>query len=244
MNDPQHTPPPTGEPLTGDALPGAPVPGDPLTGDRLPALVDQAEALIEYGIHDLAQITPEQVRSFAADHHPAGQGSLLAVHPAQVPASRLAPLMHCEGKPGFIVGDMTDVDSFEPVDIELPDTVLYLVRDPQRGEDMVNWSPEEALPAIASRERTPLLLSEGLHWVLQQPGILERNLCFMTIGSRLKKPSGAYDSRTPALWISNGTGRDGRERKNAPKVGWCWWRNRHTWLGIASAAGRTSHAMA
>src|SRR5690625_7062635 len=80
---------------------------------------------------------------------------------------------------------------------------------------MVNWSPEEALPAIASRERTPLLLSEGLHWVLQQPGILERNLCFMTIGSRLKKPSGAYDSRTPALWISNGTGRDGRERKRS-----------------------------
>src|SRR5690625_5237266 len=73
-------PAPTGEPLTGDALPGGPVPGDPLTGDRLPALVDQAEALIEYGIHDLAQITPEQVRSFAADHHPAGQGSLLAVH--------------------------------------------------------------------------------------------------------------------------------------------------------------------
>src|SRR5699024_6671318 len=142
MNDPQHTPPPTGEPLTGD---------------RLPALVDQAEALIEYGIHDLAQITPEQVRSFAADHHPAGQGSLLAVHPAQVPASRLAPLMQREVKPGFIVVDMTDVDSFEPVDIELPDTVLYLVRDPQRGEDMVNWSPEEALPAIASRERTPLL---------------------------------------------------------------------------------------
>ncbi|MFD0272242.1 DUF5701 family protein [Streptomyces sp. NPDC127106] len=28
----------------------------------------------------------------------------------------------------------------------------------------------------------------------------------------------------------NGTGRDGRERRNAPKVGWCWWGNRHTWL--------------
>src|SRR5690625_7427206 len=105
---------------------------------------------------------------------------------------------------------MTDVDSFEPVDIELPDTVLYLVRDPRRGEDMVNWSPEEALPAIASRERTPLLLSEGLHWVLQQPGILERNLCFMTIGSRLKQHSGAYYTSTHALWIRNRPGHDGR----------------------------------
>src|SRR5699024_9510681 len=112
MNDPQHTPPPTREPLTGDALPGCPVPGDPLpggpkpeeqlSGDRHPALVTQAEALIESEIHDLAQITPEQVRSFAADHHPAGQGSLLAVRPAQVPASRLAPLMNREGTPGFI----------------------------------------------------------------------------------------------------------------------------------------------
>ncbi|MGW5065066.1 DUF5701 family protein, partial [Streptomyces cyaneofuscatus] len=28
--------------------------------------------------------------------------------------------------------------------------------------------------------------------------------------------------RAPAIWISNGTGRDGGERRNAPKVGWCW----------------------
>ncbi|WP_369693045.1 DUF5701 family protein, partial [Dietzia timorensis] len=38
--------------------------------------------------------------------------------------------------------------------------------------------------------------------------------------------------------ISGGTGRDGAERKGAPKVGWCWAGNRHTWLGFASAAGR------
>src|SRR5207247_6768332 len=88
-------------------------------------------------------------------------------------------------------------------------------------------------------DRTPLLLTEGIHWVLQRPEILERNHCFMTIGSRLRKPNGVLDSRTPALWISNGTGRDGSERRNAPKVGWCWAGNRHTWLGFGSAAGRT-----
>jgi hypothetical protein len=60
----------------------------------------------------------------------------------------------------------------------------------------------------------------------------------MTIGSRARRPSGALDARTPALWISNGTGRDGRERRDAPKVGWCWAGNRHTWLGFASAARR------
>lgn len=30
-------------------------------------------------------------------------------------------------------------------------------------------------------------------------------------------------------------GRDGSANRGAPKVGWCWARNRHTWLGFASA---------
>ena len=33
------------------------------------------------------------------------------------------------------------------------------------------------------------------------------------------------------------TGRDGSERRGAPKVGWCWAGNRHTWLGFASTEG-------
>ena len=37
------------------------------------------------------------------------------------------------------------------------------------------------------------------------------------IGSRLRRPDGRLDSRTPALWISNGTGRDGKDRRGAPK---------------------------
>lgn len=142
-------------------------------------------------------------------------------------------------KPGFVVEDMTDVDRFAPTGIEPPHSPLYLVGGLERGDDLSNWTPEEALTAITARDRSPLLLTEGLHWVLQQPEILERGRCFMTIGSRLTKPDGKPDSRTPALWISNGTGRDGTQRKNAPKLGWCWWGNRHTWLGIASAAHRS-----
>ncbi len=59
----------------------------------------------------------------------------------------------------------------------------------------------------------------------------------MTIGSRRRKGKG-LDARTPAIWISGGTGRDGRSNRGAPKVGWCWAGNRHTWLGFASVAGR------
>ena len=71
------------------------------------------------------------------------------------------------------------------------------------------------------------------------PEVLERNRCFMTSGSRRagSRP-GRLDARVPALWISNGTGRDGRERRGAPKLGWCWAGNRHTWLGIASVGSR------
>ncbi|MGP8304319.1 DUF5701 family protein [Streptomyces inhibens] len=207
----------------------------------LPALSVQAERLIELGVHEIAGLPAAELRTFAkaAEVPAASDGALLAVHPDQAPASALAPLLRRDGKPGFVVTDMPDVDHFAPLEtVALPDAPLYLVTDLDRGDHMANWSPEEALPALTTEDRTPLLLTEGIHWVLQQPAILERNHCFMTIGSRLRKANGALDARTPAIWISNGTGRDGRERRNAPKVGWCWWGNRHTWLGFASAAGR------
>ncbi|WP_409185776.1 DUF5701 family protein [Amycolatopsis sp. VS8301801F10] len=203
----------------------------------LPSLADQADQLIALGVPEIARISAAELRAFAADRSGA-DGALLAVHPDRAPASALSPLLRREGKAGFVVTDMPDVDQFAPTGIELPDAPLYLVTGVDRGDEMANWSPEEALPAITKAGRSPLLLTEGIHWVLQQPAALERNHCFMTIGSRLRKENGKFDARTPALWISNGTGRDGSERRDAPKVGWCWWGNRHTWLGFASATGR------
>jgi hypothetical protein len=205
----------------------------------LPAPGDQADRLIDLGVHEIAGLTAADLRAAAAD---VGEpGALLVVHPERAPASALAPLLERDGKPGFVVVDMTDVDQFTPVDeAKLPDTPVYAVSDPDRGDAMANWSPDEALPAITAAGRTPLTLGEGIHWLLQRPDVLDRNHCFMTIGSRKPKGDGRLDARTPAVWISNGTGRDGAERRNAPKVGWCWAGNRHTWLGCASAAERTA----
>ncbi len=63
----------------------------------------------------------------------------------------------------------------------------------------------------------------------------------MTIASR--KINGKHlDTRTPAIWISGGTGHDGTANKGAPKVGWCWAGNRHTWLSFASVTRRRSSA--
>ncbi|MFF2009310.1 DUF5701 family protein [Streptomyces sp. NPDC058195] len=208
------------------------------------ALGAQAERLIEWGVHETAGLSAAELRTFAesAEASAPGGGALLAVHPDLAPASALAPLLRRDGKPGFVVSDMTDVDLFAPLEtIALPDAPLYLLTGLDRGDEMADWSPDEALPALVARARTPLTLTEGIHWALQQPAVLERNHCFMTIGSRLRKPNGTLDARTPAVWISNGTGRDGRERRDAPKVGWCWAGNRHTWLGFASAAGRLLH---
>ncbi|MFG2978396.1 DUF5701 family protein [Streptomyces sp. NPDC048331] len=207
----------------------------------LPPLVAQAERLIELGVHRLAGIPRDELRAYAEEAEGRSGDALLAVHPDRAPASVLAPLLRRDGKPGFVVTDMPDVDRFVPTDsIEPPGTPLYLLTGLDRGDDLANWSPEEALPALTEQDRTPLLLTEGIHWVLQQPAALERNHCFMTIGSRLRKANGTLDARTQAIWISNGTGRDGRERRNAPKIGWCWWGNRHTWLGFASATARTA----
>ncbi|GGS68121.1 DUF5701 family protein [Streptomyces cinerochromogenes] len=206
----------------------------------LPSPSAQAERLIELGVHRIAGLSAAELRALAASAEaPADGGVLLAVHPDRAPASALAPLLRREDKAGFVVTDMADVDHFAPLDtVALPDTPLYLLTGVDRGDRMADWSPDEALPALTAEARTPLLLTEGIHWVLQQPAVLERNHCFMTIGSRLRKADGRLDARTPALWISNGTGRDGRERRNAPKVGWCWAGNRHTWLGFASATDR------
>ncbi|MCF3184994.1 hypothetical protein IPZ70_34425 [Streptomyces polychromogenes] len=204
----------------------------------LPPLAAQAERLIELGVPRLAGISAAELRTFAGGAEPGDGSVLLAVHPDRTPSSALAPLLRHGGKPGFVVADMTDVDHFEPHHAELPDTPVYLVSGLDRGDRMAGWSPQEALASLGKEGRTPLVLTEGIHWLLQRPEVLERNHCFMTIGSRLLKANGALDARTPAIWIGNGTGRDGRERRDAPKVGWCWWNNRHTWLGFGSATGR------
>ena len=193
---------------------------------------DRAERLIELGVAEIGGVPAEQLRA-AAER--VGDGVLVVRH---APPSALAPLLEHRGRRGFVVTDMTDADDFGPT-VDLPDAPVYVLSGLDRGDAMANWSPDEALPAIAAAGRTPLTLTEGLCWLLQEPGLLERNHCFMTIGSRRRRRDGTLDARTPAIWISNGTGRDGRDRKDAPKIGWCWAGNRHTWLGIASAAGRS-----
>lgn len=207
-------------------------------------LEEQIDRYVELGVPSLAAMSEQEFRAAAGEltaHDPAASAPqrLLVIHPDLVPAAHLAPLLERAGKPGFVVEDLTDLAEFTPIDgVEVPTGPFYLLSDPQRGDELRNLSPAEALPRITDAGRTPLTISEGISWLLQEPDRLEPNHCFMCIGSRKPKAGSGLDSRTPALWISGGTGRDGKENKGAAKVGWCWANNRHTWLGFASAAGR------
>ena len=106
----------------------------------------------------------------------------------------------------------------------MPDARAYLLLGVERGEEFCGVRPEEALPVIRGRGRTPLTIDEGIAVVTHAPQLLEKNKCFMLSGSR------RHDRRVPAMWIS----------ERAPKLGWCWDGNPHTWLGVASAAARVA----
>jgi Family of unknown function (DUF5701) len=198
----------------------------------------QLQRLIEAGITGLTHLSPADLAAYV-ERLPDSPGAILVIHPTLIPARQLATLLRLNSKRGFVVTDMIDLEEFVPItNLKIPDLPLYLVHDVCRGDDMLNWSPNEALPEMIRRDRTPLTISEGICWLLQRPEMLEPNYCFMTIGSR--KVKGKHlDARTPAIWISGGTGRDGASNNGVPKVGWCWADNRHTWLGFAHARTRT-----
>ncbi len=200
----------------------------------LPTPTDQIDRLDALGLLERAGVEADRLRAAASAAAPG-----LVVLTGVAPSDLVGHLRHAD-KAGFVVPDMTDVDLFTPLPgLDHPAGPVHLLADPDRGDHLANWSPDEAMPELLAAGRTPMTLVEGLHWLIQQPVALERNHCFMTIGSRLRRANGSLDARTPALWISNGTGRDGADRRHAPKLGWCWAGNRHTWLGFGSGSQRT-----
>jgi len=145
-----------------------------------------------------------------------------------VPLLRLYGPKGPGAKPGIVdrnhgEGDLT---RYHPIEVSTPPASAYLLVDVERGEEFCNVRPEDATQVVLSRGRSPLTIDEGIALVTQVPHLLEKNKCFMLAGSRRSALPG--DRRVPALWIS----------ERAPKLGWCWDGNPHTWLGLASAATR------
>ncbi|MFE6595139.1 DUF5701 family protein [Streptomyces sp. NPDC057781] len=153
---------------------------------------------------------------------------VLVVARELAPIERTVPLttLHGGRLPGFVDR------SFEPGSLERfvateeaappsPDGV-HLLFDVERGEEFCGVVPGDAMATVAERGRTPLTIEEGVALLTHVPRILVKNKCFSLGGSR------SGDRRVPAIWIS----------QKAPKLGWCWEGNPHTWLGMASAGGR------
>lgn len=103
-----------------------------------------------------------------------------------------------------------------------PATRVWALVGVERGEEFCGVAPQDALPVVLARGRTPLTIPEGIALVRAFPAVLEKNRCFMLSGSR------RGDRRVPALWIAG----------RSPKLGWCWDGNPHSWLGVASTAAR------
>ena len=144
------------------------------------------------------------------------------------PAKRV-PLLKAAGsaKDGILDRNYGDagIAPYRPIDgLDLPRATTYLLLDVDRGDEFLNVKPRDALPVIASRGRTPLTIAEGLSFNAAHPDMLIKNHCFMLAGSH------EGNKRVPAMWISAGT----------PKLGWCFQGVEHTWLGVASAGGRTA----
>lgn len=132
--------------------------------------------------------------------------------------------LHGKRKPGFVD------HSFEPgaldrfVTTSEVEQQAYLLLGVERGEEFCGAVPNDAMRTIAARDRVLLTIEEGIALITHFPQILVKNKCFSVGGSR------CGDRRVPAIWIS----------QQAPKLGWCWEGNPHTWLGMASAAGRAT----
>ncbi|MFI5928669.1 DUF5701 family protein [Micromonospora sp. NPDC051543] len=125
-------------------------------------------------------------------------------------------------KPGFLDRHYAedDLQRFDPIkELEAPAGPAYLLFDVDRGEEFRNLAPAAAMEGMTAQHRLPLTIDEGLAFITLYPEALASNRCFSLVGSR------CGDKRVPALWISQG----------APKLGWCWYGNPHTWLGSASA---------
>ena len=212
-----------------------------MTSDPAVMLRAQTERLIELGYPGLAGLDEAAFRDVVAPlgaalpsdlPEPDGPGTVpfvLVVTRDLVRPEDAVPLLRLAGgaKPGVLDRNhgADGLAGYHPLpDLEVPAATAYLLLGIDRGEEFCGVRPADALPVIRGRGRTPLTIDEGIAVVTHAPHLLEKNKCFMLSGSRRD------DRRVPALWIS----------ERAPKLGWCWDGNPHTWLGVASAVGRAA----
>ena len=133
-----------------------------------------------------------------------------------------------KGRTGRVEMPPTTPADYRTIDgVDVPPAPAYLLLDVDTGADLKDVRPEDALVELLRRRRTPLTIDEGVALLLHNPGILAERNAYSLLASR--QPG---SQRVPAVWTSFA----------APRLGWCWDRNPHTWLGSASASERVGPA--
>jgi hypothetical protein len=148
---------------------------------------------------------------------------VVVVRSTAMPVEKSMPLVELNGNPGFLSLTPRTPADFRPIErLGIPAGDAYLLIAIDRGRETLNLPPEQALPMITARGRSPLTIEEGIAILTHYPEFLRKNHCFSLLGSR------DTDRRVPALWISEGR----------PRLGWCWDGAPHAWLGSASCGSR------
>lgn len=204
-----------------------------MTGPDLDRELDrQLDTLLTKGYPQLAGIAPDALTEQVEALRPllpkvdlsddAALPFVVVVGHRLVPTVAAVERIEVKGRGGWT--DMADeIDDYLPIDgVELPEVPVYLLADVSTGRETLGVRPADALPVILQGGRTPLTVDEGVALLTQLPGSLTDLNAFQALGSR------AGNKRIPSFWMSKG----------APRLGWCWEGNPHTWLGAASAATR------
>ena len=214
----------------------------PLMGSIDDLVGEQIEQYVDLGYPEMASLAPERFRTLLRQSIPPVVGDAPTTssrEPGRYPAvlvvtDRLIPVEQRVDALRWNAGDRKGVvdpnhgpeglKGYRPLPgLDVPDESVYLLVDVERGDSFRGETPDEAVGILESRGRSPLTIDEGVSLAALHPEALESNHCFMLAGSS------RGDRRVPALWIAD----------RAPKLGWCWKGNRHSWLGIASTARRT-----
>ena len=191
----------------------------------------QIETLILKGYPALAGLDDsgfaallEPLRVGLPEKHDSEHLPFVVVVPADlVPTVAAVERFEVRGKAGWT--DMADeIGTYRPVDgVDIP-AGPYLLVDVSTGPETFDVAPVDALPMIRAARRTPLTVDEGVAVVTQFPHALTERNAFQAVGSR------SASKRIPSFWVSKG----------APRLGWCWAGNPHSWLGAGSAARRVA----
>lgn len=150
---------------------------------------------------------------------------VIVINSDLVSSEQLMSMTQKDGNQGVTILRPHTSNNFKTIeDVNLPESIPYLLVNIDRGKENINLPPAEAFKIIKDSNRSPLTINEGIALVTHFPEFLIKNNCFSLLASRT-----GTDQRVPAIWING---------KKEPNLGWCWDGNPHTWLGSASCTAR------